>query len=126
MKFSGVVKKSLGRGKKLGFPTANLDTPADVEEGLYIAWCKVKDKHWPSLVFVGASETFGETEKKAEAYLLDFDGELYGQVLEIELLKKIREVMKFNTPEELVGQMKRDELIAREFFIFNQGHIRTN
>lgn len=116
MKFFGVVKKSLGRGKKLGFPTANLDAPKNIENGLYVGWTKVKDKNWPSLIFVGANETFNETEKKAESYLLDFEGELNGQKLEIELLKRIRGVIKFKTPEELVVQMKEDELIAREFF----------
>ena len=112
MKFSGVVKKQSGRGKSLGFPTANIDAPATIEDGLYIGLTNKK----PSLIFIGANETFGETDRRAEIYLLDFAGDLYDQQIEVETLKKIREVIRFDSKEALVEQMKKDEKEARTYF----------
>ena len=112
MKFSGIVKKDQGRGKQLGFPTANLDLPQDVADGIYVG---LANNH-QALIFIGANITFGESARHAEAYLLDFSGELYGQQIEVELLKKLRENKKFDSQEALIEQMKIDERIAREFF----------
>jgi FAD synthase len=112
MKFSGVVKKNLGRGTKLGFPTANIDVPENAEDGLYVGLANKK----PALVFIGSSKTFDETDRKAEIYILDFIGDLYGQEIEVELLKKLRENKKFESEQALIDQMKQDEQVAREFF----------
>ncbi|MBI4049912.1 MAG: riboflavin kinase [Candidatus Doudnabacteria bacterium] len=109
----GLVEKSLGRGRKLGFPTANIALgDAVVEDGIYIGFAN----KMPALIFVGAAETFGERERRIEAHLLDFDGDLYGQEIEVELKQKIRESRKFETQEELVAQMKKDEQVARKYF----------
>ncbi len=116
MKITGMVKKHLGRGKELGFPTANLDAPKDLEDGLYLAWTLVGSDKLPSLLFIGANETFGEREKVAEVYILDFSGDLYGKQIETETIKKIRDVIKFDTKELLIEQMQKDEAIARAFF----------
>lgn len=117
MKFSGIVKKHLGRGKKLGFPTANIEAPKNVEDGLYIGFChSVPNDRKPALIFIGASETFNEHDRKAEVYILDFEGDLYGQKIEVEVLKKLRENQKFDSQEALIEQMKEDEVAAREFF----------
>lgn len=116
MKFSGVVKKHLGRGKELGFPTANIDAPKDLENGLYFAWTLVGSDKLPSLLFVGANETFGEQEKVAEVYILDFNGDLYDQQIEVETIKKMREVLKFDSKELLIEQMHKDVAEARELF----------
>lgn len=70
----------------------------------------------PSLIFIGAAVTFGETKKFAEAHILDFKGELYGKKIELELVKKIRENIKFKNSRELVRQMKEDEIMARKYF----------
>ena len=112
MKFSGIVKKHLGRGTILGFPTANIEPPKELADGLYVGWTDGQ----PSLIFIGVNETFGEIERWAEVYLLNFTGDLYGQEIQVETLKKLREVIKFDSAEELVGQMKKDEEAAREFF----------
>lgn len=70
----------------------------------------------PALVFIGAAETFGEKDRKAEIYILDFDEDIYGQEVEVEIIKKIRENQKFDSKEALVEQMKEDERLAREYF----------
>lgn len=117
IRISGVVKKHLGRGKTLGYPTANLDIDAtDLEPGVFFAYAAVDGRKFFSLVFIGAAETFGDTEKFVEAYLLDFIGDLYGTTLELELLKKLRENQKFVSANDLIRQMKDDERVAREFF----------
>jgi riboflavin kinase/FMN adenylyltransferase len=114
MKFTGVVKKGAGRGKDLGFPTANIEPPEglDVVEGIYFG----RLIGAPSLVFIGAAETFGETEKKVEVYVLGFGGDLYGQEVEVEIEKFLRPNVKFTGKDELVAQMKKDEQDAREYF----------
>lgn len=116
MKFSGTVKKHLGRGKELGFPTANIDVPKDCEDGIYVGIVHFNTRPYYSIVFVGAAETFEEYERKAEIYILDFTGDLYGQEIEVEIIQKLRENQKFDSPESLIKQMKQDEQVAREFF----------
>jgi riboflavin kinase / FMN adenylyltransferase len=117
MTFSGIVKKHLGRGSRLSFPTANLDVIQGVAEGVYLALTEVDGKSLPSLVFSGVPKTFGEDQDKLfEVYIFDFDRDLYGQEITVELVKRIRGVIKFNSAQELIEQMKEDERIAREFF----------
>ena len=129
LKFKGKVVKNLGRGTELGFPTANLDAKTDLEEGIYLGKVRIqnssqlpllqkqdKGEFLPSLIFIGAAQTFGETRKLIEVYILDFQEDIYGQELRVEILKKIRENMKFDSAEQLTEQMKRDEAEAREYF----------
>ena len=118
MKLRGKVIKGAGRGKALGFPTANLDAVSDIEEGIYAGYSVLhpstsSGQKFASLVFVGAAETFGESEKKVEVYILDFSGDLYGRELEVEIVKKLRDNQKFDSVEALTSQMRRDELEAR-------------
>ncbi len=112
MKFSGKVMKNSGRGKKIGFPTANMEAPKDLENGLFLGLANTK----PALIFIGANETFDETDRRVEVYILDFDGDLYGQTIEIEVHKKIRDVIKFESKGALIEQMKKDESEARKYF----------
>lgn len=115
----GKVIKGKNRGKKLGFPTANLLLKEKVEEGIYVSLTLVNNKKRPSLTFIGASITFGEKKIQAETYILDFDENLYGKAIEIQLLEKIRNNKKFDTKEELIEQMKKDKIIAEKYFIKN-------
>lgn len=115
-KFSGKVKKHLGRGKQLGFPTANLDIVADIEEGIYLGVIYLNTVKYESIIFIGSAVTFGEKEKTFEVYVLDFNQDLYGKEIEVNLINKIRENKMFETKEELIAQMQKDEEVAREFF----------
>ncbi len=112
----GKVKKGHGRGKDLGFPSANVGLNRHVLEGIYLSKTKVEGKIYPSLTFVGAAITFNDTKYHSETYLLDFSGNLYNKWISVQLLKKIRENKKFNSVEELVEQMKKDEKVARDYF----------
>ena len=115
---SGTVVRHVGRGKRLGFPTANLRCTDVIQEGIYIAETEIpgRDGRLPSLVFIGKAVTFGAEERFAELYLLDFSGDLYGKEIRVSALKKIRDNQKFDNEATLVAQMKGDEKIAREFF----------
>lgn len=117
--FSGKVIKGAQRGKDLGFPTANVALKKKIEEGIYLAKSEIanrKSQNYPSLVFIGSAKTFNEKDYKAEIYLLDFSGNLYGKTLEVSLLKKIRDNKKFATIDELKKQMNEDLIVARKFF----------
>lgn len=114
MKIRGVVQRHLGRGRKLGFPTANIEIGKGVQDGIYVA--NVGPMELPALVFIGAAKTFGEKKRWAEIYILDFDKDIYGQEIEVELMKKIRENMKFESEEELIKQMADDVKEAKGYF----------
>ncbi len=120
----GIVKKNLGRGKKHGFPTANISVPSEVDDGIYLGYAVIlsdltnvrKGEKLPALIFVGAALTFGDTERFAEAYILDFHGDLYDLPVEFHLLERLRDARKFVSAEEMIKQIKEDEKIARVYF----------
>lgn len=116
LKFWGKVKKGKGRGKDLGFPTANINLHKKIPEGVYLSLTKVGQKQYNSLTFIGSAKTFNETAYQAESYLLDFSGSLYGKYISVNLLRKIRNNQKFKSAKSLTAQMKKDEKVAGEYF----------
>lgn len=112
----GKVVKGASRGKDLGFPTANIAIHKKIEEGIYVAKVKINSKKYNALTFIGSAKTFGEKDYKAESFILDFSEDLYGKIITVHLLKKIRDNKKFNSQEELVAQMQEDVAVARKFF----------
>lgn len=115
-KFWGKVRTDQKRGNKLGFPTANLNLTKNIPEGIYISIAKIQSKKYPALTFIGKVKTFNEKKFQAETYILDFRQNIYGKWMSVELLKKIRANKKFNSAQELVEQMKKDEQVARKYF----------
>lgn len=115
-KFWGKVRKHSQRGRKLGFPTANVNLSKKIPEGIYISKTKVAGAIFPSLAFIGTAKTFNEKKFHGEIYLLDFNKNLYDQWISVKLFKKIRENKKFNSREDLIEQMKEDEKDARKYF----------
>jgi riboflavin kinase/FMN adenylyltransferase len=106
----GRVEKGAGRGKGLGFPTINLalQPGQDVGHGIYAVRVIHGGRRYPAAGYVGASPTFGDGRPMLEAYLLDFDGDLYGEEVEIEFIKKLRGDATFAGPEALAAQMRED------------------
>ncbi len=115
-KFWGKVRTHSKRGKKLGFPTANINLRKNIPEGVYISRTRMQDKQYSSLTFIGIAKTFGEKKFHAETYILDFNQNIYGEWISVKLLKKIRGNKKFSSAEELIDQMKQDEQEARKYF----------
>lgn len=116
IKIKGRVKKGFQRGKSLGFPTANIAVKKDIEEGIYLSHTTIKKVKYFSITFIGEAKTFTEKLFQAETYILNLNVNLYNQWISVELIKKIRDNKKFHSEEELVRQMKLDELVARSFF----------
>lgn len=115
-KFWGKVRTHNRRGKKLGFPTANINLSRKIPEGIYVSKTKVGGKIYKLLTFIGTAKTFNETRFHAETYILDFSQNIYGKWISVDIVKKLRDNKKFSSAEKLVKQMKQDEKIAREYF----------
>ena len=114
-------------GQQIGFPTANLDVTGLVlpPNGVYAAARNCKGQFYRVALNIGFRPTVApaEPQLRVEAHLLDFDGDLYGAELEIEIGEKLREESKFASPEELRDQIARDVAAVRSMllirFIYN-------
>jgi riboflavin kinase/FMN adenylyltransferase len=107
----GAVVPGAGRGRELGFPTANLRTPEAIllpGRGVYAGRAIAGDASWPAAINVGVNPTFGREPLHLEAYLLGFDGDLTGAVLGIEFWARLRDEVAFDGPGELSRQIGLD------------------
>lgn len=116
----GKVVRGHGRGKSLGFPTANLELAADYclpLDGVYagrvnIGWYGGGDKTSTEkkvcAINVGNNPTFGDTKLEIEVYIVDFSRDLYGRFLEVEFIHRLRSETRFGSKEELIEQMRMD------------------
>jgi riboflavin kinase/FMN adenylyltransferase len=115
----GVIIRGNRRGHTIGFPTANLQPHNRVipKFGVY-ATATLIDGTWRrSITNIGVRPTFEDTtEPSIETYIFDFDDELYGDVLRVRFLHRIRDERKFNGIEELKAQIERDTEHARNYF----------
>lgn len=114
---SGQVVSGDRRGRALGFPTANLDLRAEQalpSDGVYATITHIDHDFLPSVTNIGVRPTFGGNKRLVETYILDFEGELLGQKLTIDLVDKLRDEERFDTVEELKAQMIRDVEQARQ------------
>jgi riboflavin kinase / FMN adenylyltransferase len=113
----GRVIRGDQRGRQLGFPTANLAVaerrliPAD---GIYAVRVKIGNGWWSGAASIGIRPTFGGGHRTVEVYVLDFDGDLYDQVLEVQFVKRLRPEMKFDGAQALITQMQNDVAAARQ------------
>lgn len=107
----GQVVTGAGRGKSLGFPTANVDIdPQQLlpPDGVYATRAYIDGKTHQSVTNIGNNPTFNDRKRSVETYLLDFQGNLYGQELKIDVVERLRSEKKFNSIEELKKQMTAD------------------
>jgi riboflavin kinase/FMN adenylyltransferase len=112
---SGRVTSGAGRGRTLGFPTANIapDRPVLVARGVYRGVVTVDGGRHAAVVNVGVRPTFGETTLAVEAHLLDFAGDLYDRRVSLDFLARLRDEMRFPSIEDLKAQVARDIAAAR-------------
>lgn len=115
---TGTVIRGDGRGRELGFPTANLRVHGTDKlipaEGIYACYATVPAGRFMGALHIGVRPTFPGTGAAVEVFLLDFGGELYGREIRLELIERLRPVAAFDSPAELVAQMRADILRARE------------
>jgi riboflavin kinase/FMN adenylyltransferase len=112
----GSVVRGAGRGRELGFPTANLAVDAQMvlpADGIYATWAIIAGKRHPSATSIGVRPTFGLTERLVEVYVMDFDADLYGREMRVEFVRKLRDQETFSTVAALVNQINRDVADAR-------------
>jgi riboflavin kinase/FMN adenylyltransferase len=113
----GLVTRGDGRGRQIGFPTANLQVNPDVvvpAHGVYA--CRTylaTGEVVPTVTNIGVRPTFDGTRQVVEAHLIDWQGDLYDQHLRIELLMRLRNERKFRGIDELVAQIRHDVAEAR-------------
>ncbi len=114
----GTVVEGLGVGRTLGFPTLNLDPHHEMipPEGVYLARTRCGDTEWNSVANIGHRTVDGQRETLVESHLLDFTGTLYGQVVEVLFLGKLREEETFSDHRSLAAQIARDIRTARSRF----------
>lgn len=112
---SGTVQRGAGRGRTLGFPTANLrpDRPLVLAAGVYAARARWDGHVADAVVNLGYRPTFDESQYWIEAYLFDFSGDLYDRPLTLDFLRRIRPERKFPSVEELRAQVFADMEEAR-------------
>jgi riboflavin kinase/FMN adenylyltransferase len=115
---NGVVKPYKGNGRKLGYPTANLNIATDLNDGVYFGFANLDTYHdQPALIFVGIPTTIGDTERRVETYLLDIpDQDYYGKDLTVTVGHFHRSNKTFDSLEELMAAIKDDEATARHWF----------
>jgi len=113
---SGPVVPGAGRGKKLGFPTANVRFSQELVPlpGVYVVDAEVEGTRCRAVANVGFCPTFGENSLGLEVYLIDVDRDLYGRQIEVRFRDRIRDERKYKEVSELVRQIGKDVRFARE------------
>ena len=99
------------RGRQLGFPTANIVPPAHqvrLRPGVYAIKCIHNSRLLVGLANLGQAPTFNEYRYQLEAYFHNFEGNLYGQTLDIQFIKQIRDVKQFDNVDQLSAQIRKD------------------
>jgi riboflavin kinase/FMN adenylyltransferase len=116
----GQVERGKEIGRTLGFPTANISTKNYLvfpRKGVYISKVKIEDNIFFSITNVGDNPTFGSNNNiSIETFIMDFNKDIYGKDIEVFFIEKIRNEKKFSTVEELIIEMKKDLLKARNYF----------
>jgi riboflavin kinase/FMN adenylyltransferase len=103
----GTVVAGDARGGTLGFPTANLRLEPDLLVPAYGIYAGAADGH-RAAISIGTNPHYGGAERRVEAHLLDFEGDLYGRRLVVELWRRLRDEQSFSSEDELVAQIARD------------------
>ncbi|MGI9458352.1 MAG: riboflavin biosynthesis protein RibF [Aeoliella sp.] len=117
----GLVTHGAGRGTKLGFPTANLDGVDTLLPalGVYAGVASIGNRRWPAAIHLGPNPTFGERATKVEVHLISAEETIYGQILEVEFLERLRDVQSFDEADKLTTQLREDvnsaERIGNEY-----------
>jgi riboflavin kinase/FMN adenylyltransferase len=117
-RMGGSVIHGEGRGKKLNFPTANIDYPKDKvtpPNGIYACWARLGKEKYMAATNIGLNPTFTPERQipSLEAYLLDFDRDIYGEYLDLEFVTRLRDEVRYTTVEALIEQIHNDVELTR-------------
>ncbi|MBL0310865.1 MAG: bifunctional riboflavin kinase/FAD synthetase [Bacteroidetes bacterium] len=118
---SGTVVKGLQNGRKLGFPTANIQIHDELKlipkTGIYAVKVQHAGTRFGGMLSIGFNPTFGGKEQTIEVNILDFDKNIYGESLTIEIVGYIRDEKKFDSMEALIQEIKKDEHKIRKILL---------
>lgn len=117
----GIVVEGERRGRKLGFPTVNLDTKWEIlpKPGVYATYAKLPDGFHESITNIGIRPTFEESKLTVETHIFDFNENLYGKEFRVNFVKRLRDEKRFENVDKLVAQIKHDIAAVREIL---RGH----
>ncbi len=116
-RIQGTVASGVKRGRQLGFPTANLDqVPTLVPgHGVYGGYAHVAGIPRPAAIHIGPNPTFDNSDvRKVEVHVLDYQGDLYGQSLAVDFVMRVRDIAKFDSPDQLRSQLIHDVQSVRQ------------
>jgi len=107
---SGIVAPGKKRGSILGIPTANIKPDKELipAQGVYAVISHLEKERYKGVLNIGFNPTFSDTDLSVEVYLLDFSGDIYGKKVDVLFIERIRDEVKFENPEQLVRQIRRD------------------
>ena len=101
------------RGKKIGFPTANIlaehSRKIIPRRGVYAVWVRIADIHYGGMMNIGVRPTFNGEKETLEVHMFDFDKEIYGMEVQIQFVARVRDERSFNGVEELIDQLNKDK-----------------
>ena len=123
---SGTIIRGDGRGRELGFPTANIEPGEQLcpPNGVYAIRAKLADRWLNGVVNIGIRPTFNGTKFQVESHFVNFDEVIYGETIEIFFIEKIRSERKFSNMRALVQQIHRDIAVADEILAQQpKGHL---
>jgi riboflavin kinase/FMN adenylyltransferase len=110
---TGTIIKGKGLGRQISFPTANLHIAENYKlipkNGVYVIRCLLDKKKWIGMINIGYNPTVDGTRKSIEIHFLDFEGDLYGRKIQIEILERIRDEHKFSSVDALKEQLIKDK-----------------
>ena len=116
---NGIVVNGKQLGGKIGFPTANIDVKEDYKlipkTGVYVVKSNISNKIIYGMMNIGNRPTVDGKHQTIEVHFFDFNQDLYNKNLTIELLYFLRDEEKFNSVNDLIHQLKKDEKIAKEY-----------
>lgn len=116
-RLTGEVVEGARRGRTIGFPTANVDVPSGIvlpADGVYAVCAHLGERSYEAVTNIGVRPSFDNGQRTIEAHLLDFDADIYGQVLSLEFVERLRGETRFDSVEGLIRQIKRDVEQARD------------
>ena len=114
----GTIIKGTSLGRKLGFPTANIDPHHEVipPSGVYASGVIFKNKKFYGACFIGTKHKTKYAKNNIEVYIFNFNKNIYGKKIEIQFIKKIRDPINFSSQAALAGQIKKDITFIKTFF----------
>ena len=121
----GLIVEGDGRGRLMGFPTANVNVEGEVlvEDGVYISEARIGDERLQGMSHVGCRPTFGLDGRMVETHLFDFSREVYGEPIRLYFHQRVRGTLAFESADVLMRQLECDRAEARNFFDELRGNL---